>query len=69
MMNDNNTYVIFKQNGKWKGTPEENYNARIQNARAITTFEGMRNKEDVIAYMNKYLGGMNNVRIIDSATI
>lgn len=65
-MNDNNEYIIFKENGKWKGTPEENYNAWIRNANAILTFEGMRNKEDVIEYMNKYLGGMNNVRIIDS---
>ena len=67
-MNDNNTYVIFKQNGKWKGTLEENYNARIQNARVFTTFEGMRNKKDVIEYLNKYCG-MKNVRIIDSTII
>ena len=46
-------YVIYKENGVWKGTSERNYNAVIQNAFVIHTFNGMT-LEEVLELTKKY---------------
>lgn len=63
---DSKKYVIFKQNGVYKMTTEENYARPIQNAREITSFNNMSSKDEIIEYVEKYLGGMNGIRFVDS---
>lgn len=63
---DSKKYVIFKQNGVYKMTTEENYARPIQNAREITTFNNMTSKDEIIEYVEKYLGGMTGIRFVDS---
>ena len=46
-------YVIYKENGVWKGTSERNYNAVIQDAFRITAFKGMT-LEEVLELTKKY---------------
>ena len=47
-------YVIYKVLGKYKGTPESNYNARIQNARAIQDLSSFKSAKDIMDYFIKY---------------
>ena len=50
-------YVLYKENGDFKFTPVDNYNARIQDANKIATFfrrEGFETPADVIEYIIKY---------------
>jgi len=63
---DSKKYVIFKQNGVYKMTTEENYARPIQNAREITTFNNMNSKDEIVEYVKKYLGGMTGIRFVDS---
>ncbi len=46
--------VIYKVNGIWHTTTEENYNARIQNARAIHKMQDFNSAEEIIEYYCKY---------------
>lgn len=46
--------VIYKENGTYKTTNEENYNAVIRNARAIHTMEGFESAEEIKDYYIKY---------------
>ena len=46
--------VIYKENGIFKTTTEENYNARIQNARIICNWENFESAEEIIDYLIKY---------------
>lgn len=50
-------YVLYKENGDFKFTPVDNYNARIQDANKIATFflrDGFETPVDVIEYIQKY---------------
>lgn len=48
--------VIYKENGVYKTTTEENYNRVVRNAREICTWEGFYSAEEVICYLTMYLG-------------
>ena len=48
--------VIYKENGTYKTTTEENYNARIQDARRIHTMHDFESEEEIMEYYMKYFG-------------
>lgn len=48
--------VIYKHLGEFRVTTEENYNARIQNARAIHNLSDFSSAEEIIKYFCKYCG-------------
>lgn len=47
-------YVIYKENGVYKTTTEENYNRRIQNAREISVWNDFESAQEIIDYVVKY---------------
>ncbi len=46
--------VIYKENGVYKVTTEENYNRTIQNAREINIMENFESVEEIIDYFVKW---------------
>lgn len=48
--------VIYKALGIYHVTTEANYNARIQNARAIKQMQDFTSAEEIIAYYCKHFG-------------
>ena len=48
--------VIYKTLGIFKTTTEENYNAKIQNAKEICTWENFESAEEIIEYCVTYCG-------------
>lgn len=48
--------VIYKENGVYKTTNEENYNSRIQNARQIHTMNDFESAEEIMEYYIKWFG-------------
>ena len=48
--------VIYKRLGDYYTTNEENYNARIQNARAIHKMQGFKSPQEIIEYYCTYCG-------------
>ena len=46
--------IIYKSLGTYCVTPEENYNAYIQDARAISKCPGFKSAQEVIDYYAKY---------------
>ena len=47
-------YVIYKENGTYKGTPKSNYGGRTSNARLIQSFDDFESSKEVIDYLKKY---------------
>jgi len=52
--------VIYKENGIYKTTTEENYNRNIQNAKEICSWENFSSAEEIIEYLIMYLGNKYN---------
>lgn len=48
--------VIYKENGIYKTTNEENYNKRIPNARAIHTMYDFESVEEIMEYYINWFG-------------
>lgn len=48
--------VIYKVDGVYYTTTEENYKARIQNAKAIHKMQEFNSAEEIIEYYCKYFG-------------
>ena len=48
--------VIYKANGIYCVTTKENYNAGIQNARAIHKMQDFNSAEEIIEYYCKHFG-------------
>ena len=48
--------VIYKAGGNYYVTSEENYNARIQNARGIHQMQDFDSAEEIIEYFCTYFG-------------
>ena len=48
--------VIYKTNGLYKTTSEENYNRVIQNAREIHNMYDFESAEEIIEYYVKWFG-------------
>lgn len=46
-------FVIFKENGKFKMTREDNYNARIRNANIVTVFSNCNSFEECLSCLPK----------------
>ena len=46
--------VIYKENGIYKTTNEENYNRAIQNAREVHTMYDFDSAEEIIEYFVKW---------------
>ena len=46
--------VIYKENGVYKTTNEENYNRTIQNAREIHIMQDFESAEEIIEYYIKW---------------
>lgn len=49
-------FVIYKASGIYYVTTEENYKARIQNARAIHKMQDFNSAEEIIEYYCKHFG-------------
>ena len=47
-------YIIYKEGSKIKGTTAANYNAMIQDATRMQTFEGFKSLQQARDYMVKY---------------
>ena len=60
-------FVIYKDLTGYKTTTIENYNARIQNARRVTTWTGFNSAREIIDYCVKYYGSSENDFIIKEA--
>ena len=57
--------VIFRDFcGNLKTTPEENYNARIQNARKINDCSAFSTPEEIIDYFCKWFGSKKDEFIV-----
>ena len=56
--------VIFKDLGGYCTTSEENYNARIQDARRIQKWYDFKTPEEIIEYSIKYFGGSKEDYIV-----
>lgn len=56
--------VIYKAGGIYYATTEENYKARIQNARAIHKLEDFNSAEEIIDYYCTYFGSKTEDFII-----
>jgi len=56
--------VIYKENGTYKTTTEENYNARIQNARQIHVMKEFESAEEIINYYINWFGSKKEDFII-----
>lgn len=56
--------VIYKAGGIYYTTTEENYKARIQNARTIHELIGFNSAEEIIEYYCKYFGSKTEDFII-----
>lgn len=56
--------VIYKENGIYKTTNEENYNAKIQNARQIHDMEGFESAEEIKTYYIKWFNCTENDFIV-----
>ena len=52
--------VIYKENGIYKTTTEENYNRTIRNEREICSWENFSSEEEIIDYLIMYLGNKYN---------
>lgn len=48
--------IIYKVGGNYYTTTEENYKARIQNAKAIRKMEDFSSGEEIIKYFCTYCG-------------
>lgn len=48
--------IIYKENGTYKTTNEENYNKVIRNAREICSWENFETAEEIINYLVMYCG-------------
>lgn len=48
--------IIYKTLGTYHTTTEENYNARIQNAKKICTWKDFESAKEIIDYCIKYCG-------------
>lgn len=46
--------IIYKENGVYKLTNEENYNRNIRNVREICALTFFNNAEDIIDYLVQY---------------
>ncbi len=47
-------YIVYKEGSKIKGTTAENYNAIIQDATRMQTFDGFKSLQQARDYMVKY---------------
>lgn len=56
--------VIYKENGVYKTTNEENYNRRIQNARQIHVMKDFLSAEEIILYYINFFGCSENDFIV-----
>lgn len=54
----NSKLVIYKENGVFKLTTEENYNATTRNAHQISTWEAFKTAEEIINYCIKYFNSI-----------
>ena len=53
-MTNNYRYVIFKENGKYKMTSEDNYKARIRNANQVITCNDCNSFEEAVSCFPNY---------------
>lgn len=47
-------FIIFKENGIYKGTPLENYNAQIRDANQVLSFPDFNSPEECKEYLLTY---------------
>lgn len=53
-LDDKVTYVIYKENGKYKGTPKSNYDAQVRNANMVQDYSKFNDANQIIDYLTKY---------------
>ncbi len=51
---DEEKYVIYKEFGKYKGTPESNYRVNHRDANKVQNFNDFDNPQEIIDYLIKY---------------
>ena len=61
--------IIFKQLGTLKTTSEDNFNARIWDARKIQKWDGFTTPDEIISYSVKYFNANPNDFIVDESAI
>ena len=61
--------VIYKSLGKYRVTPESNYNARIQNARKVQKLDDFESADEIIDYYVKYgwANGKDDFKVIEES--
>ena len=50
----NTIYYIYKDNGQYKLTTKQNFDAYIMDANKVAKFNGFTNSQQVVDYMKKY---------------
>ena len=50
----NTIYYIYKENGVYKLTTKQNFDAYVMDANKITKFDGFTSANQIIDYMKKY---------------
>ncbi|MBO7694146.1 MAG: hypothetical protein J6T10_16125 [Methanobrevibacter sp.] len=61
--------VIYKSLGKYRVTPESNYNARVQNARKVQKLDDFESADEIIDYYVKYgwANGKDDFKVIEES--
>lgn len=54
LINKTQRYYIYLENGLYKMTNKDNFEARIQNANEIMTFHGFTNVDDIINHLMQW---------------
>ena len=65
---DNNiSYVIYKENGKYKGTPKSNYDAQVRDANMVQDFSKFDDANKIVDYLTKNTNykDKNTYKVID----
>ena len=66
---DKDYIVVYKENGTWKATPEENYNSRIKNANQVTDLSKFEDPREAVEYLKKYGGAGKEYKILEGSSV
>ena len=66
-LDDNISYVIYKENGKYKGTPKSNYDAQVRDANMVQDFSKFDDANKIVDYLTKNTNykDKNTYKVID----
>lgn len=61
---DNTIYYIYKENGQYRMTTKQNFNAYIMDLNKVTKFDGFTSANQIIDYMQKYAAYFGEFEIL-----